>query len=283
MQPFPPPYTPPPYTPPTPAKKSSRTWVWVLGGCGCISILAVAVAAVGLLLLASGGGGIPSDKQAYVGDWSGENTTLSISPDGRVTWEARSGNTRNSVTNLPIKRFIGDDFEVGVAFFSTRFTVQSPPQFTAGRWTMTIEGRRLTRSGGPGGGSTDDDGGSGGGATTTGNLREIKMARLNAADDMTFTSSFSPNDTKITCVIYPNRLSVGENYETRWYAERVARLPANKFIGKVAFPTITPETSRLSGIQLSLTSDDGFPRGLYRVEVLLDGQVIGKTRFTVDE
>lgn len=282
MQPFPSPYQPPPYMPP-PAKKSNRTWVWVLGGCGCFSILAAAVIVVVFLLLASaGGGGIPADKQAYVGGWSGDGAMLNISPDGRVTWETTEGATTKSIKNAPIQRFIGDDFEVGVAFFSTRFTVQSPPRFDGVRWTMTVEGKRLSRGGGPAGGAADDV--DSGGATTTDNLRELKMARLNAADnDMTFTSSFRTSDTKITCVIYPRRLSVGENYGTRWYAERVPRLPANKFIGEVTFPTITPETSQLSGIQLSLTSDDGFPRGLYRVEVLLDGRVVGTTRFTVND
>ncbi|OYT71852.1 MAG: hypothetical protein CFK52_06985 [Chloracidobacterium sp. CP2_5A] len=280
MQPFP---LPPPYAPSAPAKKSSKAWLWALGGCGCLSILAIAVIAVALLLSASGGG-IPSDKQAYVGDWSGENTTLSISPDGRVTWEARQGNARNSVTNLPIKRFIADDFEVGFLFLTTRFKVQRPPKLVAGRWTMTVEGRQLSRSGdGPAGGSDDNGGAPGDGTTTTGNLREIKMARLSSDnDDMTFTTSFNRSDTKITCVIYPRELSVGENYETRWYAERVPKLTANKLIGEVSFPTITPETSRLSGIRLSLTSDDGFPSGLYRVEVLQDGQTIGTARFTVN-
>ncbi|MFQ3589157.1 MAG: hypothetical protein SNJ67_02455 [Chloracidobacterium sp.] len=283
MQPFPPPYTPPPYTPPAPAKKSSNTLIWVLGGCGCVSILAIAVFAILLLISLSSGGTIPPDKQAYIGNWQGDGVTLNISGDGKVNWRSQKGNASKSVENLPIQRFIGDDFEVGVGPFTTRFTVQSAPKMIAGRWTMTIEGTTVTRDGG--GGSTPDDSSTGipdGGSSSDG-LRDLKMARLTGSndDDMTFTSTFDTSDTKITCVIYPTKILEGETYGTRWYAERVPRLSRDKLIGEVDFPTITKETSRLAGIRLSLTSDSGFPPGLYRVEVIRDGAVIGTTRFTV--
>jgi hypothetical protein len=290
MQPYP--YTPSPYVPPAPARKSGKTWLWVLGGCGCFSVLAIAVIIGVILLAASGGGGIPSDKQAYVGDWSGSDATLSIKPDGKVSWERRKGSGSSKVENLPIQRFIGDDFEVGVGPFTTRFAVQSPPKLTAGRWTMTVEGVQLTRagtsSGMPSGGDRSDDNRSGsdtGDDTPPGGreqLRDLKMARMLDDDKMKFTSSFSTRDTKLTCVIYPRKLEIGENYGSRWYAERVPRLSRNKLIGEVDFPTITQETSQLTGIRLSLTSDSGFPPGVYRVEIMQDGGVIGTIRFTVE-
>ncbi|WP_058867436.1 hypothetical protein [Chloracidobacterium thermophilum] len=286
MQPYP--YTPSPYVPPAPARKSGKTWLWVLGGCGCFSVLAIAVILGVILLAASGGGGIPSDKQAYVGDWSGSDTTLSIKPDGKVFWERRKGSGSSKVENLPIQRFIGDDFEVGVGPFTTRFAVQSPPKLTAGRWTMTVEGVQLTRAGTSSGGDRSDDNRSGSdtGDDTPpgggGQLRDLKMARMLDDDDMQFTSFFTTRDTRLTCVIYPRKLEIGENYGSRWYAERVPRLSRNKLIGEVDFPTITQKTSQLTGIRLSLTSDSGFPPGVYRVEVVKDGGVIGTIRFTVE-
>lgn len=153
MQPYPPPYSPSPYAPPAPPKKSGKTWLWVLGGCGCFSVLAIAVILGVILLAGSGGSGIPSDKQAYVGDWSGSEATLSIKPDGKVFWERRTGSSSSKIENVPIRRFIGDDFEVGVGPFTTRFAVQSPPKLTAGRWTMTVEGVQLTRAGTSSGGA----------------------------------------------------------------------------------------------------------------------------------
>ncbi|QUV92905.1 hypothetical protein [Chloracidobacterium aggregatum] len=292
MQPYPPPYSPSPYAPPAPPKKSGKTWLWVLGGCGCFSVLAIAVILGVILLAGSGGSGIPSDKQAYVGDWSGSEATLSIKPDGKVFWERRTGSSSSKIENVPIRRFIGDDFEVGVGPFTTRFAVQSPPKLTAGRWTMTVEGVQLTRagtsSGGPSGGDRSDDNRSGsdtGDDTPPGGgkqLRDLKMARPLGDDDLQFTSSFTTRDTRLTCVIYPRKLEIGENYGSRWYAERVPRLSRNKLIGEVDFPTITQENSRLTWIQLSLISGSGFPPGVYRVEVVKDGAVIGTIRFTVE-
>ena len=301
MQPYPPPYSPSPYAPPAPPKKSGKTWLWVLGGCGCFSVLAIAVILGVILLAASGGGGIPSDKQAYVGDWSGSDATLSIKPDGKVFWERRTGSSSSKIENVPIRRFIGDDFEVGVGPFTTRFAVQSPPKLTAGRWTMTVEGIQLTRagsssgmlSGTPSGSGPSDDNRSGDNRSDSGTgddtlldggkqLRDLKMARPLGDDDLEFTSSFTTRDTRLTCVVYPRKLEIGETYGSRWYAERVPQLPPDKLIGEVKSPTITPENSRLTWIQLSLISGSGFPPGVYRVEVVKDGAVVGTIRFTVE-
>jgi hypothetical protein len=236
--------------------------------------------------------GIPSDKQAYVGDWSGSEATLSIKPDGKVFWERRTGSSSSKIENVPIRRFIGDDFEVGVGPFTTRFAVQSPPKLTAGRWTMTVEGVQLTRagtsSGGPSGGDRSDDNRSGsdtGDDTPPGGteqLRDLKMARPLGDDDLEFTSFFTTRDTRLTCVVYPRKLEIGETYGSRWYAERVPQLPPDKLIGEVKSPTITPENSRLTWIQLSLISGSGFPPGVYRVEVVKDGAVVGTIRFRVE-
>jgi hypothetical protein len=254
-----------------------------------------------LLFSALSDGEIPSDKQAYVGDWSGNNAQLSITPNGRVFWERRTGSSSSKIENVPIRRFIGDDFEVGVGPFTTRFAVQSPPKLTAGRWTMTVEGIQLTRagsssgmlSGTPSGSGPSDDNRSGDNRSDSGTgddtlldggkqLRDLKMARPLGDDDLEFTSSFSTRDTRLTCVVYPRKLEIGENYGSRWYAERVPQLPRNKLIGEVKSPTITPENSDSTWIQFSLNSKDGFPPGLYRVEVVRDGSLVGTIRFTVE-
>ena len=288
MQPYPPPYSPSPYAPPAPPKKSGKTWLWVLGGCGCFSVLAIAVILGVILLAASGGGGIPSGKQAYVGDWSGSEATLSIKPDGKVFWERRTGSSSSKIENVPIRRFIGDDFEVGVGPFTTRFVVQRPPQFVAGRWTMTVDGIEMTRAGSPPDGNRSDDNHSDSGTSddtlpvSREQLRDLKMARPLGDDDLEFTSFFTTRDTKLTCVVYPRKLEIGENYGARWYAERVPQLPRNKLIGEVKSPTITPENSDSTWIQFSLNSKDGFPPGLYRVEVVRDGSLVGTIRFTVE-
>ncbi len=294
MQPYPPPYTPSPYVPPVPPKKSGKTWLWVLGGCGCFSVLAIAVITGTILFSALSDGEIPSDKQAYVGEWSGDNVQLVITPNGRVFWERRTASRSSKMENIPIQRFIGDDFEVGLGPFTTRFVVQSPPKLAAGRWTMTVEGVQLTRTGTPSGGDRSDDNrrtdnnrsdsDTGDDTPPSGGkqLRDLKMARMLGDDDMEFTSSFSTRDTRLTCVVYPRKLEVGEKYESRWYAERVPQLPRNKLIGEVKSPTITPENSRLTWIQLSLISDSGFPPGTYRVEIVKDGTVVGTIRFMVE-
>jgi hypothetical protein len=275
--------------------------LWVLGGCGCFSVLAIMVITGVLLFSALSDGEIPSDKQAYVGDWSGDNAQLSITPNGRVFWERRTGSSSSKIENVPIRRFIGDDFEVGVGPFTTRFAVQSPPKLTAGRWTMTVEGIQLTRagsssgmlSGTPSGSGPSDDNRSGDNRSDSGTgddtlldggkqLRDLKMARPLGDDDLEFTSSFSTRDTRLTCVVYPRKLEIGENYGSRWYAERVPQLPRNKLIGEVKSPTITPENSDSTWIQFSLNSKDGFPPGLCRVEVVRDGSLVGTIRFTVE-
>lgn len=254
-----------------------------------------------LLFSALSDGEIPSDKQAYVGDWSGDNAQLSITPNGRVFWERRTGSSSSKIENVPIRRFIGDDFEVGVGPFTTRFAVQSPPKLTAGRWTMTVEGIQLTRAGSssgmlsetPSGSGPSDDNRSGDNRSDSGTgddtlldggkqLRDLKMARPLGDDDLEFTSFFTTRDTKLTCVVYPRKLEIGENYGARWYAERVPQLPRNKLIGEVKSPTITPENSDSTWIQFSLNSKDGFPPGLYRVEVVRDGSLVGTIRFTVE-
>jgi hypothetical protein len=148
---------------------------------------------------------------------------------------------------------------------------------------MTVEGIEMTRVGSPSGGSRSDSG-AGNDAPPGGReqLRDLKMARMLDDDKMEFTSSFNTRDTRLTCVIYPRKLEIGENYGSRWYAERVPQLPPDKLIGEVKSPTITPENSRLTWIQLSLISGSGFPPGVYRVEVVKDGAVVGTIRFTVE-
>lgn len=87
---------------------------------------------------------LPPDKSHYAGEWQGEGMELRIESDGRVAYSRRTGSTTVSVDG-PIKEFVGDDFVVGVAFFTTTFAVSEPPHGEGGAWVMVVDGVRLQR------------------------------------------------------------------------------------------------------------------------------------------
>ena len=87
---------------------------------------------------------LPADRQAYVGDWRGNGVSLLITEDGNVVYHRREGDTSVSL-DLPMKRFDGDDFEVGLGPLVTRFDVGQPPKEVDGEWTMEVDGRMLRR------------------------------------------------------------------------------------------------------------------------------------------
>ena len=88
---------------------------------------------------------IPPEKSAYVGEWQQKSMYLQITQEGEVHyWRSEDGVT--SKINAPLKRFNGNDFEVGMGWFSTTFIVSKPPYQEDGQWKMVVDGVKLTRA-----------------------------------------------------------------------------------------------------------------------------------------
>jgi hypothetical protein len=105
----------------------------------------LAVLAAALPILAACGEPVPDDKAAYVGDWLAPAMTLQLTKDGTIHYKRTQGNTTTSIDG-PLRRFEGDNFIVGIPFFSATFVVSSPPHQEAGKWKMVVDGVELTRS-----------------------------------------------------------------------------------------------------------------------------------------
>jgi hypothetical protein len=97
-----------------------------------------------ILLLSSCGNSVPLEKAAYVGLWQGKNMSLSISQGGSVQYK-RSKNGVSTSINAPMKRFVGDNFEVGLGPVVTTFIVSQPPLEDDGQWTMVVDGVKLIK------------------------------------------------------------------------------------------------------------------------------------------
>ncbi|MGI0118812.1 hypothetical protein [Zooshikella sp. RANM57] len=89
---------------------------------------------------------VPENKLDYVGQWQSEEMRLFISRDGTVAYKRWKKGVTTSIDG-PITEFIGDDFEVGVLFITTRFEVSTPPKQVDGVWQMVVDGVVLTRVG----------------------------------------------------------------------------------------------------------------------------------------
>lgn len=98
-----------------------------------------------LTLLSSCSKPLPNNKLSYAGNWRSEEMTLLILDDGTVAYE-RIKNGGSTSINASIKRFDGDDFVVGVWFFTTTFEVSEPPKEINGNWQMVVDGVRLTKA-----------------------------------------------------------------------------------------------------------------------------------------
>lgn len=98
-----------------------------------------------LLLLAACANPVPPEKVAYVGQWNGLGMRLLITQDGSVAYERHKGGVKTSL-NAPLKKFEGDNFVVGIGFWTTTFVVSKPPREENGRWKMTVDGVELTRT-----------------------------------------------------------------------------------------------------------------------------------------
>jgi hypothetical protein len=97
-----------------------------------------------LLLLAGCTAPLPAEKSAYAGHWQAQNMSLMIEPGGSVRYKRQQGAGSTSIEG-PLKRFVGDDFEVGIGPMSTTFVVSQPPHQIDGQWKMVVDGVELTR------------------------------------------------------------------------------------------------------------------------------------------
>jgi hypothetical protein len=87
---------------------------------------------------------VPADRIAYVGEWKSPAMYLLITQDGSVKYERLKGGAKTTVTG-PLQKFEGDNFDVGIAFLSTRFVVSKAPVQVNGAWKMVVDGEELTR------------------------------------------------------------------------------------------------------------------------------------------
>jgi hypothetical protein len=95
-------------------------------------------------LLAACAEPIPPEKIGYAGEWRADNVMLVITPAGQVHYRREEGNTKVNI-DMPIQRFEGDNFVVGVGPFNTTFVVSKPPHVVDGQYRMVVDGRELTR------------------------------------------------------------------------------------------------------------------------------------------
>ena len=73
---------------------------------------------------------------------------LAISDSGGVNYRRVNGN-RSTTISGPLKNFEGDDFIVGMLFFTTTFEVHKPPYLDGDDWFMVVDGVELRKVAGP--------------------------------------------------------------------------------------------------------------------------------------
>lgn len=104
--------------------------------------LAAAVIALGLAACAEP---VPTAKLTYVGEWKGAGMAFKIAADGTVEyWHQKDKKTVH--LEAPLRRFIGDNFEVGIGPMTTTFVVSQPPHEDAGQWKMVVDGVELVKA-----------------------------------------------------------------------------------------------------------------------------------------
>lgn len=104
------------------------------------------IALAGLTALLFGcGHPVPPEKSAYIGEWEGKAFYLLITEDGSVQYK-RVKNGVTTTINSPIKKFDGDNFEVGIGPMATTFFVSKPPYQDGENWKMVVDGAELIRA-----------------------------------------------------------------------------------------------------------------------------------------
>ena len=97
------------------------------------------------LLLASCAKSVPTDKLDYVGQWQSPEMSLLILKDGTIAYKRLQHGGSTSI-NAGIKEFQGDNFVVGILFFTTTFEVSAVTHQVDNQWKMTVDGVELTRT-----------------------------------------------------------------------------------------------------------------------------------------
>jgi len=87
---------------------------------------------------------IAEEKSAYIGNWTAEGVSLSISADGRVSYHKQSDGVSTKI-DAPLIEFVESDFVVGIAFINTTFDVTEAPHLVGGRWLMVVDGMTLVK------------------------------------------------------------------------------------------------------------------------------------------
>jgi hypothetical protein len=88
---------------------------------------------------------VPPEKSAYVGEWREKTMYLLITQDGSVEYKRLKGGASTSV-NGPLKRFSGNNFEVGIGPMATTFVVSKPPYKDGDNWKMVVDEVELTKT-----------------------------------------------------------------------------------------------------------------------------------------
>lgn len=91
------------------------------------------------------GSGIPEDKKDYIGTWTNDKVSLTISESGRVDYKKQSSAATSTSVNGPIQKFEGNNFIVGALGINTTFVVTSLPHQEAGVIKMTIDDEELVK------------------------------------------------------------------------------------------------------------------------------------------
>lgn len=88
---------------------------------------------------------VPPEKSAYVGEWQDKSMYLLISQDGSVQYKRLKGSGTVSLDG-PLKKFVGNNFEVGVGPMATTFIVAKPPYQQGDGWKMVVDNVELTKT-----------------------------------------------------------------------------------------------------------------------------------------
>ncbi len=88
---------------------------------------------------------VPPEKSAYVREWQEKTMYLLITQDGSVRYKRLKGGASTKIEG-PLKRFQGDNFEVGIGPMSTTFVVSKPPYQDGKKWKMVVDDLELTRT-----------------------------------------------------------------------------------------------------------------------------------------